>query len=207
MWTWSVGLTNATGHHVERYIGKPSSLQHAINVYVWALRRYAVGVQKAFRGVPITKAQFAAALSFHWNTGSILSATWVKQFISGDIEKARASIMNWKKPPEIEGRRKRERDLFFDGRWSGDGTITQFTRLTSKSTPDWKSGKKINVDAAIRGAFAAQEPVRDGAAIEPDGGVQNPTLSPTEGKRRSRLVPLIAFALVIGAIFLKLKGG
>ena len=26
IWTWSVGLTSATGHVVERYIGKPQSL-------------------------------------------------------------------------------------------------------------------------------------------------------------------------------------
>lgn len=174
---------------------------------MWALKRYATGVQKAFRGVPITKAQFAAALSFHWNTGSILTATWVRQFIKGDVKAARSSIMNWKKPPEIEARRKRERDLFFDGRWSGDGTITQFTRLTSKNTPDWKSGKKINVDAEIRQAFRAEGPDLDGAIVNPDGGVQNPTLSPSEAKRGSRLVVFIAFALVIGALFLKLKGG
>jgi hypothetical protein len=26
-------LTNATGHKVERYIGKPASLQHCMNIY------------------------------------------------------------------------------------------------------------------------------------------------------------------------------
>lgn len=31
--TWCVGMTNATGHKVERYIGKPASLQHCMNIY------------------------------------------------------------------------------------------------------------------------------------------------------------------------------
>src|SRR5690554_6331906 len=69
--TWCVGMTNATGHTVERYIGKPASLQHCMNIYAWALDRYADGVRRAFKGTPLTKAQFAAALSFHWNTGAI----------------------------------------------------------------------------------------------------------------------------------------
>ena len=41
IWTWSVGLTSATGHVVERYIGKPQSLEHCLSVYVWALDNYA----------------------------------------------------------------------------------------------------------------------------------------------------------------------
>ncbi len=35
VWTWSVGLTSATGHKVERYIGKPQSLTHCLRVYAW----------------------------------------------------------------------------------------------------------------------------------------------------------------------------
>ncbi|MCP4386536.1 MAG: peptidoglycan-binding protein [Hyphomicrobiales bacterium] len=61
--------------------------------------------------------------------------------------------MNWRKPPEIIGRRTKERDLFFDGRWSNDGTMTEFTRLTSNSTPDWSSGKRINVARELKSAL------------------------------------------------------
>jgi lysozyme len=69
--TWCVGMTNATGHRVDRYIGKPASLQHCMNIYAWALTNYAAGVYRAFKGHQLTKAQFAAALSSHWNTGAI----------------------------------------------------------------------------------------------------------------------------------------
>ena len=39
--TWCVGMTNSTGHRVERYIGKPQTLQHCMNIYAWALTNYA----------------------------------------------------------------------------------------------------------------------------------------------------------------------
>ena len=50
IWTWSVGLTGATGHDVERYIDNPASLQHCLNIFVWALRNYAAQVNDAFPG-------------------------------------------------------------------------------------------------------------------------------------------------------------
>ncbi|TKT79955.1 lysozyme, partial [Aquamicrobium sp. LC103] len=116
VWTWSVGLTSATGHIVDRYIGKSQSLEHCLRVYVWALDNYADAVRKAFAGIPLTKAQFAAALSFHWNTGAIERASWVKKFKAGDIIGARKAFMDWRKPASIIGRREKERDLFFEGK-------------------------------------------------------------------------------------------
>lgn len=153
-WTWSVGLTSATGHNVERYIGKPQTLEKCLAVYAWALENYAEEVREAFAGYSLTKAQFAAALSFHWNTGKIKTASWVKLWKAGSIAAARKAFMEWNKPAEIIPRRQKERDLFFDGKWSNDGTMIEYTRLTSKSTPVWSSAKRINVEKELRAAFA-----------------------------------------------------
>lgn len=154
--TWSVGLTNATGHDVGRYIGKPATLQHCLNIYVWALERYADDVRKAFKGYDLTEEQFAAANSFHWNTGSIARASWVKKWKTGDISGAKKAFMNWNKPKSIIGRRKKERDLFFDGKWSNDGTMTEYTRVTNRMTPVWSSAKKINVKRELKKAFKTE---------------------------------------------------
>ena len=145
VWTWSVGLTNATGHNVERYIDKPQTMQHCLDIWVWAMGKYADQVREAFRGHDLTEAQFAAALSFHWNTGAIGRASWVKHFKAGRIEQAKVAFMAWNKPSEIIGRRKAERDLFFDGVWSNTGTITEYTRVTQKHTPVWSSAKRVDV--------------------------------------------------------------
>ena len=108
--TWCVGMTNATGHTVERYIGKPQTVQHCMNVYAWALENYADGVRRAFAGHKLSKAQFAAALSFHWNTGAIETASWVKHWKAGRVSKAREAFMFFNKPKEIVGRRAKERE-------------------------------------------------------------------------------------------------
>ena len=69
VWTWSAGITSASGHSVERYIDNPQTMQKCLEIYVWLLgEKYAPAVDKAFAGHVLTEAQYAAALSFHWNT-------------------------------------------------------------------------------------------------------------------------------------------
>lgn len=161
VWTWSVGLTSATGHVVERYIGKPQSLEHCLRVYIWALDNYADAVRKAFTGVELSKEQFAAALSFHWNTGQIGKASWVKLFKAGKLAEAKKAFMNYSKPKAIVPRRQSERDLFFNGQWSNAGTMTEYTRVTAKGTPDWGSAKRIFVERELKAALAGEIPEAD----------------------------------------------
>lgn len=158
VWTWSVGLTNATGHNVQRYIDNPQSLEKCFSVYAWALNNYADAVRAEFAGHPLTKPQFAGALSFHWNTGAIKSATWPDLFKAGKIAEARASFLSWKKPAAIEERRKKEAALFFDGVWSNDGQMTEYTALTAAHAPKWSSAVSINVGQALGAAFASMAP-------------------------------------------------
>lgn len=148
IWTWSVGITSASGHRVERYIDKPASLERCLEVWVWLLQKYAEDVEVAFIR-PLSEAQKAAALSFHWNTGAINRATWVDDFNKGNTQDAYKNIMNWRSPSEIIPRREAERDLFFEGTWVGSGTMTEYTRLTSNYTPVWSSARKINVDGIL----------------------------------------------------------
>lgn len=155
VWTWSAGLTTASGHDVTRYINNPQPMQKCLEVYIWALKRYADDVREAFKGRELTEAQFAAALSFHWNTGAIKRASWVKSWMAGDVSGARKAFMAWRKPPEIIGRREKERDLFFDGKWSNDGTVAEYTRLTSKHTPVWSSMVRRDVRAELTVLLAA----------------------------------------------------
>lgn len=158
VWTWSVGLTSATGHNVERYIGKPQPLEQCLKIFVWALDKYAAAVRKEFAGVQLTEAQFAAALSFHWNTGSIAKASWVDAFKRGDMAAAEKSFLSWNKAggkvvKGLVSRRQKEADLLFRGKWSNDGTILEYTRVTSSYTPVWSSGQKVNVEAPLKTAL------------------------------------------------------
>lgn len=128
VWTWGIGVTDASGHKVGRYVDRPSTLAHALAIFEWLLRtRYLPAVLAAFEGVPLAEHQLAAALSFHYNTGAIGEAEWVRLFRKGKTAEARRAIMNWSIPREIIGRRKCERDLFFDGRWSSDGMVPVYS--------------------------------------------------------------------------------
>jgi lysozyme len=189
VWTWSVGLTSATGHDVTRYIDKPAPLSKCLEVYVWALDRYADAVREVFAGYDLTEAQFAAALSFHWNTGAIKRASWVKSFKAGDMAGAKARFMNWVTPKSITARRAAERDLFFSGKWNNDGTMTEYTRLTASHTPVWSSAKKINVKVELLQAFEGPIIIEDQPA-QPDAPVTQPTITPSADPENNPFTPI-----------------
>ena len=103
VWTWGVGVTETSGHSIcPRYVDRPQTLRWCLEMYLRLLRDiYAPAVRDAFEGTPLSEAEFGAALSFHYNTGAIATATWVAEWRRGEVEAARASFMNWRKPPQI----------------------------------------------------------------------------------------------------------
>lgn len=156
VWTWGVGVTSASGHAVERYKDNPQSIERCLEVYAWLLReKYAPAVRKAFEGCALTEAQFGAALSFHYNTGAIGRADWVTSWKAGRTADARAQFMNWRKPPEILERRGKERDLFFDGTWSGDGTALVLPVRKPSYAPDFRNGRRVDIRAEMAAALGA----------------------------------------------------
>lgn len=150
--TWGVGVTNASGHNVDRYKDNPQPIRKCLEVFAWLLReKYLPDVLKAFSGISLGEAQLAAALSFHYNTGAILRADWVTSFRAGAISQARAQFMNWRKPASIIGRREKERDLFFDNKWSGSGKATLWPVKKPSYRPDWSRGSLIDITSELQG--------------------------------------------------------
>ena len=180
-WTWSVGLTSATGHDVKRYIGVKQPMQRCMDIYVWALRNYAIQVEAAFVGFPLTQNQFAAAVSFHWNTGAIRRASWVKKVKEGDLD-AEDSFLEWrmskgKVVPALEERRVMEWDLWSRNRWSNNGTILEYTRLTARNTPVWASAVRVSIEKELMQAFGSNvTPILD-APAQPFVEAPVPTLT------------------------------
>ena len=206
VWTWSVGITSASGHKVERYIDNPQPLRKCLDVWIWLMQeKYLPAVLEAFRGHELTEAQLGAALSFHWNTGAIKRASWVKKWKAGDIAGARKSFMDWRKPKAIIPRREKERDLFFDGKWSNNGSMTEYTKLTPSKRPDWGSAKRIDASAAISAILAGAPPVRPD--VEPRGPVipPKPDLPPT-GQKTGGVVAAIAALFAALAAYAKSQG-
>ncbi|WP_295635808.1 hypothetical protein [Novosphingobium sp.] len=154
VWTWSVGITNASGHTVyPRYKDQPQPIEHCLGVFKWLLEtRYLPAVLTAFGNHDPSEAELAAALSFHWNTGAIQRASWLRMFIEGNVAGARAAIMDWSHPASLAARRACEQALFFDGRWSSDGTAVVY----GVSKPSYRpaGAQKVDIREAIKAAFA-----------------------------------------------------
>lgn len=151
VWTWGIGVTNASGHTVyPRYKDNPQSIAHCLEIFIWLLNtKYLPDVLAAFAGRDLNEAQLAAALSFHYNTGAIKRADWVKSWMNGQPVTARKEFMNYRKPVEIIPRREKERDLFFDGKWSSDGKATVLEVRKPSYTPNWSSARRIDIAADI----------------------------------------------------------
>ncbi len=152
VWTWSVGITDSSGHAVyPRYVDNPQTIRHCLDVFLRVLQeKYKPDVDAVFSGHPLTEQQFAAALSFHYNTGGIRQAAWAKEWMAGDIAGARESFMNWRRPPEIIPRRRKERDLFFDGVWSGTGTALVIPVRKPSHKPDIAAARHEDISAALQ---------------------------------------------------------
>lgn len=151
--TWGIGVTNASGHNVDRYKDNPQTIGRVIEVYLWLLNTgYIPDVRRAFGGCSLTEAQFAAALSWHYNTGAILRTDWVKLFKAGDMDGARDFLeSHYLNGGPLTARRKKEAALFFDGIWSGDGTTTVWPVKKPSYTPDWANGERIDVLPYLKG--------------------------------------------------------
>ena len=151
VWTWSVGLTNSSGHTVyKRYLDNEVTIEKCLSIFLWALdNKYIPAVNKAFKDHDLTEAEFAAALSFHYNTGGIGRATWARLWREGDMEGAYKTFLNWKSPPEIIPRRKAERELFFNGVWSNNGKATVYPVKKPSYKPDFNNGRLTEIRSIL----------------------------------------------------------
>ena len=142
---WTVGI----GHTANA--GKPDpgqedyrefSMSEIMEIFARDIEKFEARVRKVF-GRNLKQEQFDAAVSFDFNTGGIHRATWAKLFNQGKDAEARKAFMAWSKPPEIIPRREKERDLFFDGKYSCDGMVNVYP-ATCDGAVLWKQGWKSN---------------------------------------------------------------
>ncbi|WP_010218952.1 glycoside hydrolase family protein [Sphingomonas sp. PAMC 26621] len=155
--TWGIGVTDSSGHLVARYKDKPATIKRVLEVYIWLLRTtYGPEVLAAFKGRTLTEAQFAAALSFHYNTGAIAATAWVSLFLAGKVAEARKFLeTHYLNDGDLKPRRMDEAALFFDGKWKHlDGIVNVYP----VSKPSYLPGRPVRVDirADVAAALAAQ---------------------------------------------------
>lgn len=145
VWTWALGVAESGGHNVRQYIDKPSTIEAAVAASIDIMRRkYLPAVQSAFDGHRLKEHEIAGALSFHWNTGQIRKASWIKAWRDGDIAAARKGYLSWNKPASIIERRKSDAALFFDAAWPSLLVPVYPVRKPSYQ-PDIRKGKLVDI--------------------------------------------------------------
>ncbi|MEP2558364.1 MAG: hypothetical protein ABJH63_13020, partial [Rhizobiaceae bacterium] len=138
-----------------RYVDRPQTLRWCLEMYLRLLREnYAPAVLAAFAGSELEEHEFGAALSFHYNTGAIGSATWLEQWRGGEFEAAQESFMNWRRPEQIIPRREKERNLFFNGVWSNDGTAMELAVEKPSYLPDPTGQRPVDVSSILEELLA-----------------------------------------------------
>lgn len=123
IWTIGAGLTSASGV-VKVAPGMIITSAEATRLLDQALsRNYEPSVKKA---MPRAKQhEFDAGVSFHWNTGAIGKASWVKRWQANAAkELIRAGLMAWNKGggrvlPGLTRRRKEEAAMLLEGVYTG----------------------------------------------------------------------------------------
>ncbi|MCA3506885.1 MAG: peptidoglycan-binding protein [Rhodobacter sp.] len=120
VWTIGAGLTAASGVVTPR-AGMVITPDEASALLAKALERnYEPAVDRAmWPGRPVQH-EFDAGVMFHFNTGAIGRASWVKAWITDNADAARRGLMAWNKGggkvlPGLVKRREREADLLLKG--------------------------------------------------------------------------------------------
>ncbi|WP_157014907.1 lysozyme [Mesorhizobium xinjiangense] len=156
IWTVGIGHTASAGPPDPATKRGEYSMDEIMDIFARDIATFEARVRNAF-SVPLTQRQFDAAVSFDFNTGGIDRATWVQKFNAGDVAGARKAFMNWSKPKEIIGRRKKERALFFDGVYSSGGTAMLYP-ANSAGEVLWSRGKPVDVVAEMKGGAPSPTP-------------------------------------------------
>lgn len=157
VWTWGIGVTAKAGYDVMQHKDRPSTVEHVLEVYLGLLHRvYVPQVVRAFAGFTLNEAQFAAALSFAYNTGAIERTDWVSLVKAGRLAAARTFLeTHYLNGGDLADRRAAEANLFFDGVWAGDGNVVMWPVAKPSYRPDWSHPRLIDIRADMDKAIAA----------------------------------------------------
>lgn len=168
--TIGIGHTAAAGAPDPKKAGK-LTIPEVLELFRKDLAKYEADVSRAVK-VPLAQHEFDALVSFHYNTGAIGKATFVKKLNTGDRAGAIKGIMDWRKPPEIIGRRTAERDLFAKGVYP-----PPFATLLP-ATPDgriqWGQGKRVDLREVLGGSQPAQDAPKPTPAPQPESANRKP---------------------------------
>jgi len=109
VWTIGVGHTKPAGDPDPKTYDKVMPLKEVFKLFQADVHKYADAVNAALK-VRVSQTVFDALVSFHFNTGGLDKASLMKFINAGDKKTAAKQFLNWKKPPDVMGRRRQEQN-------------------------------------------------------------------------------------------------
>src|SRR4051812_32598192 len=110
VWTIGVGHTAAAGAPAPKR-GMTITAQECDDLLARDLVHYETLINNAVK-VPLADHEFDALVSIAYNVEAFAKSTAIKLLNAGDRRGCAAHIMDWRKPPEIIGRRHTEQSQF-----------------------------------------------------------------------------------------------
>lgn len=111
---WTIGYGHTAGAGDPKPVkGMTITTQAANDLFAKDIIKFENDVNMVFpNGLP--QNAFDGAVSFHYNTGAIKSASWPVLYKLGELTEAKQHFLLWNKPPEIITRRESEAKQIFD---------------------------------------------------------------------------------------------
>lgn len=147
---WTIGV-GATRTEIKDIASWPKSrkitIEEAFELLKKSIVRYENGINRHLKR-EIPQHQFDALVSWCYNVGVgwVRKSTIMRLINKGVKSKARlrAALMMYKKPPEIQVRRRKEARLLTDGVYSGRGKANVFP-VSKSGRPMYSKGYQVNV--------------------------------------------------------------
>jgi lysozyme len=164
VWTVGVGHTKAAGGIDPVNYTRTLTVEQCLDMLMVDISKYEKSVNRLVVGRKIPQHMYDGMVSFHYNTGKISSASFVKYLLSGASKEAYKRILWWKKPAEIIGRRTKEAKLMVYGEYSSDGKKIPVYKTNSRHQPVLSHYADIREWAkdAGSGTLPSSPPVRTG---------------------------------------------
>lgn len=147
--TLGVGHTAPAGPPDPKTIpyGREIPMTEVVEIFRRDLAKFEGRVRQAVK-VDVRQHEFDALVSFDFNTGGIHRAKITERLNAGDRPGATAAFDNWHRPPEIIGRRDREKALFATAAYSSRGFANVYP-ADDRGRIQWGRGRRIDVTPAI----------------------------------------------------------
>lgn len=155
IWTIGVGHTKAAGGLNPEIFSGTLTIRQVMDMLREDIAKYENGVNSAVT-VQLKQHEFDALVSFHYNTGAISKASFVKALNAGKRDAAYRGIMEWKKPPEIIPRREAERNLLRDGTYPEP--FATIYPATPSGAVQWGKGQRVNLSDLMAEHFITDDP-------------------------------------------------